>query len=74
MREARTRVGLLAEGEILLTCRAPNALEEFREEDMSFGKWGSEDPLLTYNDHITGYTLESPPDDTSSTTSERSEN
>ena len=62
MREARTRVGLIPEGEILLTYRAPNSPRVPREEDMSFGEWGSEDPLPTYNDHITGYTLASPPD------------
>ena len=73
MREARTRVGLIPEGEILLTYRAPDVPGVPREEDMSFGKWGSEDPLPSYNDHITGYTLTSPPDETASTTPERPE-
>jgi hypothetical protein len=73
MREARTRVGLIPEGEILLTYRAPNVPGVYGEEDMSFGKWGSEDPLPSYNDHITGYTLASPPDETASTTPERPE-
>ncbi len=73
MREARTRVGLIPEGEILLTYRAPHVPGFPREEDISFGKWGSEDPLPSYNDHVTGYTLASPPDETASTTPERPE-
>jgi hypothetical protein len=71
MREARTRIGLIPDGEILLTFRAPQAPEEFKEKEMSFDQWGDDDPLPAYNDHITGYTLESPRDETSSTTPER---
>jgi hypothetical protein len=71
MREARTRIGLIPDGEIRLTFRAPQAPEEFKEKEMSFDQWGDDDPLPAYNDHITRYTLESPRDETASTTPER---
>jgi hypothetical protein len=70
MREARTRVGLIPEGEILLTYRAPQVPDGLTTE-MSFHQWGDKDPLPPYNDHVTGYTFESPPDETAVTTPER---
>jgi hypothetical protein len=71
MREARTRVGLIPEGEILLTYRAPQVPDGSTTEDMSFNQWGDNDPLPPYNDHVTGYAFESPPDETAMTTPER---
>ena len=66
MREARTRVGLVPEGEALLTYRARQM-----EGDQSFGKWTEDDPLPPYQDHVTGFTLLSPPDETSHQTLEK---
>ncbi len=71
MREARTRVGLIPEGDILLTYRAPQVPEGLKENDMSFDRWEDEDPLPPYNDHVTGFTLVSPPDETALSTPER---
>jgi hypothetical protein len=71
MREARTRVGLLPDGDILLKHRAPHFPEVMKQEENSFGEWKEEDPLPPYNDHVTGYTLVSPTDDTSFSSPER---
>ena len=60
MREARTRVGLIPDGDILVTYRSRTGREENIET--SFGKWKEEDPLPTYQDHITGFSMASPPD------------
>ncbi len=66
MREARTRVGLLPEGEILVTYRVQQL-----EGKESFGEWKDNDPLPLYQDHITGFPMTSPPDTTSYPTPER---
>jgi hypothetical protein len=66
MREARTRIGLLPDGEPLLTYRARQV-----EGDDSFGKWKEDDPLPLFQDHVTGFTLASPPDETSRQTPEK---
>ncbi len=71
MREARTRVGLMPDGEILLTYRAPQVPEVLKQKESSFGEWKEEDPLPPYNDHVTGYTLVSLPDETSLPSPER---
>ncbi len=60
MREARTRVGLIPDGDILVTYRSRTGREE--DKETSFGKWKEEDPLPTYQDHITGFSMASPPD------------
>jgi hypothetical protein len=57
MREARTRVGLIPDGDILVTYRSRTGREENKET--SFGKWKEDDPLPTYQDH---FSLASPPD------------
>jgi hypothetical protein len=67
MREARTRVGLIPEGEILVTYRV-----EQMEGKESFGNWKDNDPLPPYQDHITGFPMISPPDKTSHPTPEKS--
>jgi hypothetical protein len=66
MREARARIGLLPDGEPLLTYRARQV-----EGDNSFGKWQEDDPLPSFQDHVTGFTLASPPDETSRQTPEK---
>ena len=71
MREARTRVGLIPDGDILVTYRAPRVPDEVLEKEMTFEQWGNDDPLPSYNDHVTGFTLASPPDETDSSTLER---
>jgi hypothetical protein len=57
---------LLPEGEPLLTYRARQV-----EGDNSFGKWQEDDPLPSFQDHVTGFTLASPPDETSRQTPEK---
>ena len=66
MREARTRMGLHPEGEAFITYRVHQV-----EGKESFGKWKEDDPLPPYQDHITGFSLVSPPDKTTHTTPER---
>ena len=66
MREARARVGLLPEGESLVTYRVRQM-----EGDNSFGKWQDNDPLPPFQDHVTGFPLTSPPDETSHQTPEK---
>ncbi len=39
--------------------------------DVSFGEWEDQDPLPIYQDHITGFNLVSPPDDTSDSTTDK---
>ena len=48
MREARTRVGLIPDGEILLTFRAPQAPEGLRDNNLTFDQWNNEDSLPAY--------------------------
>jgi hypothetical protein len=66
MREARTRMGLLPDGEIL-TYRVQQM-----EGEEAFGQWKESDPLPAYQDHITGFSIVSPVDSTSQSTPERS--
>ena len=68
MREARTRVGMIPEGEILKAYRPRSVLGKDEDGDVSFGEWKDQDPLPIYQDHITGFNLISPPDDTSAST------
>jgi hypothetical protein len=56
-------VGLLPDGENLMTYRVKQV-----EGEESFGSWK---PLPPYQDHITGFTIVSPPDTTSHSTPER---
>lgn len=71
MREARTRVGLIPDGEILVTYRPKDMMQKKEEGETSFGLWKEEDSLPDYQDHITGYTMASPQDETSSQTQEK---
>jgi hypothetical protein len=71
MCEARTRVGLIPDGEILVTYRPRNGQDSGKEEGISFGQWKDEDPLPFYQDHITGFPILSPSDGTSDTTPEK---
>ena len=66
MREARTRVGLLPDGESLMTYRVKQM-----DGEESFGAWKECDPLPPYQDHITGFTIVSPSDTTSHNSPER---
>ena len=68
MREARTQVGLLPDGETLMTYRIKKV-----EGQESFGSWKDCDPLPPFQDHVTGFTIVSPPDTTSHNTPERPE-
>jgi hypothetical protein len=70
MREARTRVGMIPDGEILTAYRPRSVFEE-ENVDVSFGEWKDQDPLPSYQDHITGFNSVSPPDDTSASTPEK---
>ena len=70
MREARTRVGLIPEGDILVTYRSRTGRDENNET--SFGQWKEEDPLPTYQDHVTGFSLASPPNEAMKSSPERS--
>jgi hypothetical protein len=71
MREARTRVGLIPDGEILVTYRSRHEPEEEVGQEGSFGEWKDDDPLPAYQDHVTGFSLVSPPDGTSDSTPEK---
>ncbi len=71
MREARTRVGLIPDGDILVTYRPRDMMQKKEEGETSFGLWKDEDSLPDYQDHITGYTMASPQDGTSSQTQEK---
>ena len=68
MREARKCVGMIADGEILQAYRPRNGFHTEEDGDVSFGEWKDQDPLPIYQDHITGFNLISPPDDTSAST------
>jgi hypothetical protein len=71
MREARTRVGMIPDGEILTAYRSPWMPGQEVEEGGSFGQWKDQDPLPPYQDHVTGYNFASPSDDTSTSTPEK---
>ncbi len=66
MREARARIGLLPDGEPLLTYRARQV-----EGGNLFDKWQEDDPLPSFQDQVIGFTLPSPPDETSRQTPEK---
>ena len=68
MREARTRMGFAPDGESLVTYRSPHLRGQVKDEETSFAEWKESDPLPTYQDHVSGYSLVSPPDDTADTT------
>jgi hypothetical protein len=71
MRKARTRVGMIPDGKILKAYRPMRVPGQEEEGCESFGEWKDQDSLPTYQDHITGYQLLSPCDDTSTPTPEK---
>ncbi len=71
MREARTRVRMIPDGKILKAYRPRSVLDTDDDGEVSFGEWKEQDPLPTYQDHLTGFNLTSPSDDTSASTPEK---
>ena len=71
MREARLKGGLMPDGEALVAYRSPSCSETKRESELSFGSWKDDDPLPPFQDHTTGYALQSPDDDTGDSAEER---
>ena len=71
MREARTRVGLIPDGEILVTYRSQHGPGKEEGQEGPFGRWKDDDPLPAYQDHVTGFELVSPPDGTAESTPEK---
>jgi hypothetical protein len=60
MREARTKSGLDPEGEGLLVYRSKKGEQDSVEEDLSFEDWKDSDELPLYEDHVSGFELECP--------------
>ena len=54
-----------------MTYRPKDLVQRKEEGETSFGLWEDKDSLPDYQDHITGYTMESPQDGTSSQTQEK---
>jgi hypothetical protein len=71
MREARAKGGLHPDGEELVAYRSPQAPGTKVGEEMSFGGWTADDPIPTHQDHVTGYPLMSPMDETALTSEEK---
>ena len=71
MREARIKSGLGPEGESLVVYRSPQVPGGKMESETSFGEWKPEDPLPPFQDHVTGYPLVSPADETAHTSQEK---
>ena len=71
MRAARVRGGFDPDGEGLVAYRPPQVPGVQVEEGTSFGTWTPDDPLPSFQDHITGYPLVSPSDSTSLTSEAR---
>jgi hypothetical protein len=71
MREARTRVGLIPDGEILVTYRSQHGPGGEVGQGGSFGEWKDDDPLPAYQDHVTEFSLVPPTDGTSESTLEK---
>ncbi len=71
MREARIKSGLGPEGESLVVYRSPQVPGGQKESETSFGEWKTDDPLPLFQDHVTGYPLVSPSDETAHTSLEK---
>jgi hypothetical protein len=71
MRESRARGGVDPDGEALVSCHFPQVPGVQREEETSFEERKDNDPLPPYQDHVIGYTLVPPPDETAFTCSEK---
>ena len=69
MREARSKGGLVADGENLMVYRPGQTRDSHLKwssdkDEAAFASWGDKDPLPSYKDDITGHNLVSPEDDT----------
>ena len=64
MREARMKGGMNPDGEEIIAYRAPRITPEEGEDDLSFGEWNVQDKLPAFQDHVEGFTLVQPQDDT----------
>ncbi len=51
--------------------RSPQVPGGPKDEDTSFGEWKQDDPLPLFQDHVTGFPLVSPPDETAHTSPEK---
>jgi hypothetical protein len=71
MREARTRMGLEPDGESVIAYRSPQLQGQTKDDETSFDDWKDSDPIPAYQDHVNGYSLVSPQDDTSLPSDER---
>ena len=72
MREARMKGGMNPEGEEIIAYRAARNTTEDGEDELSFGNWTNHDKLPPYQDHVEGFTLTQPHDDTGDETVPRS--
>jgi hypothetical protein len=57
MRMARTAAGLSADGETFATFRSPLGFPNI-QDDLSFQTWTPDEPLPTFDDHVSGSPLE----------------
>jgi hypothetical protein len=64
MREARAKGGLEPDGESLVVYRSRKGDCIESEEDLSFAEWKEDDELPLYEDHVNGFPLECPADET----------
>ncbi len=60
MRSARIASGLTPDGNPLVVLRSPLIVRNDSPTDYSFADWRPSDPLPTYDDDVTGFTLTSP--------------
>jgi hypothetical protein len=73
MREARMKEGMNPEGEEIIAYRTHRNIPEGGEDDLSFGKWTDQDDLPPFQDHVEGFNLIQPQDDTGDATAPRDE-
>jgi hypothetical protein len=60
MRSARIASGLTSDGQPLVVFRSPLIVRNESPTEYSFADWNPSDPLPTYDDDVTGFTLTSP--------------
>jgi hypothetical protein len=73
MREARTKGGLEPDGESLVVYRSRKGDCITSEEDLSFADWKEDDDLPLYEDHVNGFPLDCPADETGDDTPMRND-
>ncbi len=61
MRKARQASGLVADGERLIAFRSPSSIRDNCDLDLSFGDWGSTDPLPEFENAMETVFDRSPP-------------